>query len=61
MLEKRTEDSRFSSEVLLQFSWCDMNSIAGGRDKWRLGEMESVLSDDAKSSGEAVQGEKMSL
>lgn len=31
------------------------------RDKWRLGEMESVLSDDAKSSGEAVQGEKISL
>lgn len=31
------------------------------RDKWRLGEMESVLSDDAKSTSEAVQGEKISL
>lgn len=31
------------------------------RDKWRLGEMESVLSDDAKSSSEAVQGENFPL
>lgn len=62
------EDGRFTllqwSPAPVQLVWYEQYSrrqMNLCRDKWRLGEMESVLSDDAKSSGEAVQGEKISL